>query len=139
MASAPQHAVALVWFKRLQRFGEAIFDGKTLQISEYHGHVDLTIEFDDDFVLTMDSDVHGIMTENPNEVVDEAWVAENAMSTAEVEMELFEGDPEGENDSVVSFEYAPLSESHQHKEVVPILPNTNTIIHRLWDGFRIDH
>jgi hypothetical protein len=138
MASDPQHAVALVLFKRLQRFGEAIFDGKTLQISEYHGRVDLLIEFDDDFVPTVVSDVHGIMAENPDEVVDENRVAENVMSAAEVEVALFEGDPEDENESVVSFECAPLSESHEHKEVVTVLPNTNTIIHRLPDGFRID-
>jgi hypothetical protein len=113
MASDLQHAVALVLFKRLQRFGEGIFDGKTPKISEYHGRVDLTIEFDDDFVPTVVSDVHGIMAENPDEVVDENRVAENVMSAAEVEVALFEGDPEDENDSVVSFECAPLSESHE--------------------------
>ncbi len=34
--------------------------------------------------------------------------------------------------------FAPLSESHEHKEVVTILPNTNTTIHRLPGGFKIN-
>ena len=41
METDPEHADAIALFKRVKRFGEAIFDGKTLEISEYHGRVDL--------------------------------------------------------------------------------------------------
>ena len=78
------------------------------------------------------------MAENSDEVVDISREAEDIMSAAEVQVALFEGGADDENDSVVSFECAPLSESHEHKEVVTILPNTNTTIHRLPGGFKIN-
>ena len=138
MAADPEHAVALSLFKKLKRFGEAIFDGKTLQISEHHGRVDLTIVFDDAFVPTMLSDVRGTLNESPDDVVDDSREAENAMTAAEVEAALLEGDAEDGNGNLVSFACAPLSESHEHKEVVTTLPFTNTTIYRLPDGFRIE-
>ena len=57
MVNDPDHAVGVSLFKRLKRFGEAIFDDHKLEISEYHGRADVTIEFDSNFVPTLVDDV----------------------------------------------------------------------------------
>jgi hypothetical protein len=134
MINHPDHALALQLFSRLKRFGEAVFDGTTLQISEYHGRVDLTIVFDKDFVPTIVSSANAVLA-NEGETVD---VAGNDMVAEEVEAAVLERAEEDDYDSHVSFQSEPITESHVNKETVTMLPLTNTLIRRLPDGFKAD-
>jgi hypothetical protein len=136
LVNEPAHATAVGIFKRLKRFGDAVFDGKTLEISEYHGRVDLTIVFDGNFVPSVVTSASGLFA-SAGETTEDGADGEE-MTTGEVEAALLERSEEDHQDSQVSFTNGTLTESHVNKETVTILPLTNTTVRRLPDGFKND-
>ena len=138
MVEDPKHAVGVALFKRIKRFGEAVFDGKVLRISEYHGRVDLTIEFNADFsphLVDTGGDCGLFADDNEDDKFDEE---DDEMLGEDVELAMLQrsGDEE-DSSSQVSFHGRPLEESHQGDETVTVLPNTHTKIRRLSHGFKL--
>ena len=70
LLDAPQHKAGVALFSRLKRFNEAVFDEatQTVEISEYHGQVDVRIKFDADFQPSLVSDADGMCPDCCSEV-----------------------------------------------------------------------
>jgi hypothetical protein len=131
MTADPQHAAGLALFRRLKRFSLGMFDGKMLEISEYHGRVDLRIEFDDPFVPTIvDGDLGDLEEDEDAEGdVGEQDGSQESSNALDAEVE--------DNPDEVSFESGPLDIA-ETSEIVETLPLFNTILHRMPDDFKLD-
>ena len=130
MVRGPKHDVGVALFKRLKRFGGAVFDGKTQSVSEYHGKVDLTIEFDGGFIpkIVADGGVNGIMGDDDFDSENE-----DGSDDGDAQAENIEGSADSNQ---LSFFSKPMQESHTAAEIVTVLPTTNTTVRRLPEGFR---
>ena len=101
--------------------------------------MDLTIEFDAKFIPRIvdngcNSDVMGDVDDDGEDSDSD----DDEMSPQETEMAILERahDEDGESSSVL-FEGGAFQESHDHAEIVTVLPTTNTTVRRLPKGFRI--
>jgi hypothetical protein len=131
MTADPHHAAGLALFRRLKRFSQGIFDGKTLEISEYYGRVDLRIEFDDNFVPTIVDGDLGDLEEDEDAEGD----AGEQDGSQEISNSIAS---EGEDHlGEVSFESGPLDVA-ETTEIVETLPLFNTTLRRLPDDFKLD-
>lgn len=131
MTADPQHAAGLALFRRLKRFSLGIFDGKVLEISEYHGRVDLRIEFDDSFVPTIvDGDLGDLEEDEDAEGdVGEQDGSQRSSNALEAEVE--------DHPDEVSFESGPLDVA-ETSEIVETLSLFNTTLRRMPDDFKLD-